>query len=117
MKKSFFKILNILILLAFISSFNLKNMKKSEQKEEKSSFLTQGEYNEMYRPQIHYTPAKNFMNDPNGLILFEGTYHLYYQFNPEGNVWGNMHWGHATSSDLMHWEEQPLSLQYIHHLI
>ena len=111
MKKSIFKILNILILLAFISSFNLKNMKKSEQKEEKSSFLTQGEYNEMYRPQIHYTPAKNFMNDPNGLILFEGTYHLYYQFNPEGNAWGNMHWGHATSTDLMHWEEQPLALK------
>ena len=111
MKKSIFKILNILILIAFISSFNLKNMKKSEQKEEKSSILTQGEYNEIYRPQIHYTPAKNFMNDPNGLIFFEGTYHLYYQFNPEGNVWGNMHWGHATSNDLMHWEEQPLALK------
>ena len=67
-------------------------------------------YDELYRPQIHYTPAKNWMNDPNGMVLTDGTYHLFYQYNPEGNAWGNMSWGHATSTDLMHWKEQPVAL-------
>ena len=65
---------------------------------------------EQYRPQIHFTPAKNWMNDPNGMVYVNGTYHLYYQYNPQGNDWGNMSWGHATSTDLMHWTEQPVAL-------
>ena len=67
-------------------------------------------YDEKYRPQIHYTPAKNWVNDPNGLVYADGVYHLFYQYNPKGNEWGNMSWGHATSKDLMHWEEQPVAL-------
>jgi len=67
-------------------------------------------YDEKYRPQIHYTPAKNWVNDPNGLVYVDGTWHLFYQYNPQGNGWGNMSWGHATSSDLMHWKEQPVAL-------
>lgn len=67
-------------------------------------------YDELYRPQIHYTPAKNWINDPNGLVFLDGTYHMFYQYNPEGNGWGNMSWGHATSTDLIHWEEQPVAL-------
>ena len=67
--------------------------------------------NEKYRPQIHYTPAQNWMNDPNGMVYINGTYHLFYQYNPQANVWGNLSWGHATSTDLLHWEEQPVSLQ------
>ena len=67
-------------------------------------------YDELYRPQIHYTPAKNWINDPNGLVFLDGTYHMFYQYNPEGNGWGNMSWGHATSTDLMHWKEQPVAL-------
>lgn len=70
-----------------------------------------GSRNELYRPRIHYTPAKNWVNDPNGMVFIDGTYHLYYQYNPQGNVWGNLSWGHATSSDLLHWEEQPVALQ------
>ena len=67
-------------------------------------------YNELFRPQIHYTPAKNWVNDPNGLVYDNGTYHLFYQYNPQGNQWGNMSWGHATSSDLIHWNEQSVAL-------
>lgn len=70
----------------------------------------QEDYHELYRPQIHFTPSKNWINDPNGLVYYNGIYHLYYQYNPEGNIWGNMSWGHATSKDLIHWEEQPVAI-------
>ena len=66
--------------------------------------------NELYRPQIHFTPAKNWINDPNGMVCVDGTYHLFYQYNPQGNDWGNMSWGHATSTDLIHWTEQSVAL-------
>lgn len=67
-------------------------------------------YDEKYRPQIHYTPARNWVNDPNGMVYQNGTWHLYYQYNPYGNDWGNMSWGHATSTDLIHWTEQPVAM-------
>ena len=67
-------------------------------------------YNELYRPQIHYTPARNWVNDPNGMVYIDGTWHLFYQYNPHGNGWGNMSWGHATSTDLVHWTEQPTAM-------
>ncbi|MCF0196828.1 MAG: glycoside hydrolase family 32 protein, partial [Bacteroidaceae bacterium] len=65
---------------------------------------------EQWRPQIHYTPAANWINDPNGMVYADGVWHLYYQYNPSGNGWGNMSWGHATSPDLFHWKEQPVAL-------
>ena len=71
---------------------------------------TPGSYTELYRPQIHFTPAKNWMNDPNGMVYVDGVYHLFYQYNPQGNNWGNMSWGHATSTDLIHWTEQAVAL-------
>lgn len=67
-------------------------------------------YNELYRPQFHFSPAKNWINDPVGLVHHDGIYHLYYQYNPGGIGWGNMSWGHSTSDDLTHWEEQPVAL-------
>ena len=67
-------------------------------------------YDEKYRPQIHYTPARNWINDPNGLVYADGVYHMFYQYNPRGNKWGNMSWGHAESTDLLHWKEQPVVL-------
>ena len=70
----------------------------------------QSNYNEPYRPQIHFTPAQNWMNDPNGMVYVDGTYHLFYQYNPQSNDWGNMSWGHATSTDLVHWTEQAVAL-------
>ncbi len=59
---------------------------------------------EKFRPVYHHTPAYGWMNDPNGMFYKDGVYHLYFQWNPYGSVWGNMHWGHSTSTDLMHWK-------------
>jgi levanase len=65
---------------------------------------------ERFRPQAHFTPAQNWMNDPNGLIWYKGQYHLFFQYNPSGDTWGNMSWGHAVSPDLVHWKELPVAI-------
>lgn len=64
-----------------------------------------------WRSALHYTPQRNWMNDPNGLVYDKGIYHLFYQYNPNANVWGDMSWGHATSRDLLHWTEQPVAMR------
>lgn len=63
-----------------------------------------------FRPHWHFSPEKGWLNDPNGLLFYEGTYHLFYQYDPDNNVPVSMHWGHATSRDLVHWQEQPVAL-------
>lgn len=65
---------------------------------------------ETYRPTYHFTPAYGWMNDPNGMYYHDGEYNLYYQYNPYGSMWGNMHWGHATSTNLVDWEHKPVAI-------
>ena len=65
---------------------------------------------ERFRPLYHHTPAYGWMNDPNGMYYKDGVYHLSYQWNPYGSMWGNMTWGHSTSRDLIHWEQQPATI-------
>lgn len=65
---------------------------------------------EKYRPEYHHTPIYGWMNDPNGMFYKDGLWHLYYQYNPYGSMWGNMHWGHSVSKDLINWQHKPFVL-------
>lgn len=70
-----------------------------------------------WRPRFHYSPARHWMNDPNGLVHIDGEYHLYYQYNPFDAQWGNISWGHAVSTDLMTWREQPVAISATQHVM
>ena len=70
----------------------------------------QQSYDQPWRPQYHFTPLNNFMNDANGTVFYRGEYHLFYQYNPFGKVWGHMSWGHAVSEDLVHWQNLPIAI-------
>ena len=89
------KIVFSFLLLSFISITNA---------------TAQETYHEQYRPQIHFSPKEHWMNDPNGMVYNDGIYHLFFQYFPGGTVWGPMHWGHATSKHLIHWQQQPIAL-------
>lgn len=68
------------------------------------------DYDQPYRPQLHFSPREHWTNDPNGLVYFRGEYHLFFQYNPFGDKWGHMSWGHAVSSDLLRWRELPVAI-------
>lgn len=82
----------------------------STKQEQSAADLTVTIPAELHRPRVHFTPASGWMNDPNGMFFLDGEYHLFYQHFPDTTVWGPMHWGHAVSKDLIHWERLPIAL-------
>lgn len=97
------------IVLFFIISL-LGCNEKSEKVNLKTAILKDSITGEQYRPNFHFTPKKGWMNDPNGMVFYKGEYHLFYQYYPDDNVWGPMHWGHAVSNDMLHWKHLPIAL-------
>jgi fructan beta-fructosidase len=76
----------------------------------KAQTLAGKPYQDAHRPQVHFSPREHWTNDPNGMVYYKGTYHLFFQYYPKDIIWGPMHWGHAISKDLMHWKELPIAL-------
>ncbi|MBA4411297.1 MAG: glycoside hydrolase family 32 protein [Bacteroidota bacterium] len=102
--KKYIYLIALLIGIVSLSYTNLSNKKQSGDKSASAY------YSEQYRPQFHFSPQKGWMNDPNGMVYYAGEYHLFYQYYPDSTVWGPMHWGHAVSKDLIHWEHLPIAL-------
>lgn len=103
--------LNLVIGIFFISTiFSCGNHDSQDGNDLIASQENDTLSNDPFRPDFHFTPKEKWMNDPNGLVYQNGTYHLFFQHYPDSTVWGPMHWGHAVSTDLLSWEEKPIAL-------
>lgn len=91
------KLVHVIVLITLFSSCTSKQFEEAD-------------IIESFRPEFHFTPEANWMNDPNGMVYYEGEYHLFYQYYPDSTVWGPMHWGHAVSTDLVQWDHLPVAL-------
>ena len=92
-------------LIAVVTACSSKTKIKKEMASDQTNY-----YQEQYRPHYHFSPEFGWMNDPNGMVFYKGEYHLFYQYYPDSTVWGPMHWGHAVSTDLVHWKHLPIAL-------
>jgi fructan beta-fructosidase len=103
-----------IVLGMFFVFFSCKKELNKEKPKKTSSKIQMTDstslYKETFRPQFHFTPPKKWMNDPNGLVFYKGIYHLFYQYYPKDIIWGPMHWGHATSKNLIHWKHKKIAL-------
>jgi fructan beta-fructosidase len=97
------KIINSIVMISLLGFLSCG-------KKQAETSNTRVSYNEAHRPQFHFSPPTNWMNDPNGMVYYEGEYHLFYQHYPDSNVWGPMHWGHAVSKDMVRWQHLPIAL-------
>lgn len=101
----------LLILLLYLLILSCNDKRKLVNQEKPTDLQSSDSiFLESFRPQFHFSPVDNWMNDPNGMVYHEGIYHLFFQHYPEDIVWGPMHWGHATSKDLIYWEHQAIKL-------
>lgn len=99
-----------ILLWTFVLSIFLMGCKEKAKEDKTAENKSAVSEEVLYRPNFHFTPNSGWMNDPNGMFYFNNYYHLYFQHYPDDNVWGPMHWGHATSTDLITWKEQPIAL-------
>lgn len=109
MKNKASKLTIVIGIFSIIASCKNSMERRNDNVEDKQDTLVSS--NELlYRPNFHFSPDTGWMNDPNGMFFYNGYYHLYFQHYPDGTKWGPMHWGHAVSSDLFNWKEQPIAL-------
>ncbi len=99
-----------LLYLGLLFLILIQSCKSDNSTSVKHTQIAESNYDEKHRPQFHFSPDAHWMNDPNGLVYSEGEYHLFYQYYPDSTIWGPMHWGHAVSKDLVHWEHLPIAL-------
>ncbi len=99
------------LIFLFVGGLTFTSCKERNVKKSTSKNDTIVQSDEDFRPNFHFSPQSGWMNDPNGMFYLDGTYHLFFQHNPDDNIWGPMHWGHAISTDLINWEEQPIALE------